>query len=304
MQDEIFDKCERNRCSQGPLITDNDAGEVICKSCGQVLIEKTEDFGPEYRTFTLEQFNERTRTGTKSSLAIHDRGLATSIGNVDVDASGNHLSGYMKHTFSRLRVWDKRSKSRGADRNFRHAFILLDTIKSQLAIPDAVVEETAYIYRKAIAKKLTRGRSIPSLLYAALYAACRKTNTPRTLQDIARAGNIRKGDLAQAYRILIRTLDLKFEPYDPAEFVTKISTVMGVSEKTRRDALNMILQAEEKKICAGKHPMALVAAAIYLSSCINGEKKSQNDIAKASGISNVSIRNLCKFFNTRLDFAV
>jgi transcription initiation factor TFIIB len=286
------------------LLTDNVAGELLCGSCGQVLIEKTEDSGPEYRTFTLEQFNERTRTGTKSSLAIHDRGLATSIDNVDIDASGNSLSGYMKNTFSRLRVWDNRSKSRGVDRNFRHAFILLDTIKSQLVIPDSVVEETAYIYRKAIAKKLTRGRSIPSVIYASLYAACRKTNTPRTLQDIARAGNIRKGDLAQAYRILIRTLDLKFEPYDPVEFVTKISTIMGVSEKTRRDALNMILQAEEKKICAGKHPLALVAAAIYLSSGINGEKKSQKDIAKASGVSNVTIRNVCKFFNTRLDFVV
>jgi transcription initiation factor TFIIB len=282
------------------LITDNYTGELLCGSCGQVLIEKIEDYGQENRTFTLEQFNEQTRTGAKSSLAIHDRGLATSVGNVDIDASGRSLSGYMKNTFNRLRVWDSRSKSEGIGKNFRHAFILLDTIKSQLAIPDSVVEETAYIYRKAISNKLTRGRGISSILYASLYAACRKTNTPRTLQDIAHAGNIKKGDLAQAYRILIRTLDLKFEPYDPVEFVTKIATVIGVSEKTRRDALNIILQAEEKKICAGKNPMALVATAIYLSSCINGEKKSQTDIAKASGVSNVTIRNLCTFFKPRL----
>ena len=106
---------------------------------------------------------------------------------------------------------------------------MLDTMKSQLSLPDNVVEETAYIYRKASAMKLTRGRGISSILYAALYAACRKTNTPRTLRDIAKTGNIRKGDLATAYRIMVKNLDLKLEPYDPVEFVTKIGSVIGIS---------------------------------------------------------------------------
>ncbi len=167
-------------------------------------------------------------------------GLATSIGSQDKDASGNSLSGYMKNTFNRLRIWDSRSKSKGNDSNLRQAFVLLDTIKSQLSLPDNVVEETAYIYRKASALKLTRGRGISSILYAALYAACRMTVTPRTLRDIAKAGNIRKGDLATAYRTLVQNLDLKLEPYDPVEFVTKICSMIDVSESTRRNALNLL----------------------------------------------------------------
>jgi len=296
----MFDKCKLDVCPRGPLVTDNDTGEILCASCGQVLIEKIDSMGPESRSFDLEQFNDKTRTGTKSSLAIHDMGLATSIGRQDKDASGNSLSGYMKNTFNRLRIWDNRSKSKGNDSNLRHAFVLLDTIKSQLSLPDNVVEETAYIYRKAIALKLTRGRGISSLLYAALYAACRKTVTPRTLRDIAKAGNIRKGDLATAYRIMVKSLDLKLEPYDPVEFVTKICSMIDVSESTRRNALNLLLKAEDAGFSIGKNPMSLVAAAVYLAACTNNEKKTQVGIAKVCGVSNVSVRNLTKIFKVKL----
>jgi transcription initiation factor TFIIB len=300
----MFDRCKLDVCTRGPLVTDNDTGEILCSRCGQVLIEKIDSVGPESRSFDLEQFNDKSRTGSKSSLAIHDMGLATSIGSQDKDASGNSLSGYMKNTFNRLRIWDSRSKSKGNDSNLRQAFVLLDTMKSQLSLPDNVVEETAYIYRKAAALKLTRGRGISSILYAALYAACRKTATPRTLRDIAKAGNIRKGDLATAYRIMVQSLDLKLEPYDPVEFVTKICSMIDVSETTRRNALNLLLKAEDVGFSIGKNPMSLVAAAVYLATCTTNEKKTQVEIAKVCGVSNVSVRNITKLFKVKLGLLI
>ena len=144
LSDGIFDKCNELRCVKGPLITDEQKGEVMCGSCGQVLIEKMEDSdNAEYRVNTPEQYLNRSRTGTPTSLAVHDQGLATSIDYADRDASGNSLSGYMKETFRRLRTWDNRSKSAGVDRNFKQAFMLLDTIKAKLIIPDSVVEENS-----------------------------------------------------------------------------------------------------------------------------------------------------------------
>ena len=298
----MFEKCTLKVCPRGPLVTDNNTGEILCASCGLVLIEKIDSIGPESRSFDVESFNDKSRTGAKSSLAVHDMGLATSIGLQDKDAAGHLLSGYMKNTFNRLRIWDNRSKSKGNDSNLRQAFTLLDIIKSQLSLPDNVVEETAYIYRKAVAKKLTRGRGISSILYAALYAACRKTSTPRTLRDIAKAGNVRKGNLATAYRTVVKSLGLRLEPFDPVEFVTKVCSIIKVSEITRRYALDLLLRAEDKGFSTGKNPMSLVAAAVYLATCIHNEKKTQIEIAKACGVSNVSVRNLARQFREKLGF--
>ncbi|MGQ0638074.1 MAG: transcription initiation factor IIB, partial [Nitrososphaerota archaeon] len=218
-------------------------------------------------------------------------GLPTVISSEGKDASGKFLSSYTKDTFNRLKLWDKRSKSRSKDRNLKIAFITLDALKTKLAIPDMVIEKTAYIYRKALSMKISRGRSITSLTCAALYAACRQTDTPRTLYDIAQAGNINKKNLSRSYRDLIKTLDLKVEPFDSSEFITRISSQVGISEKTQRDALNIVSQAVEKEISAGKNPLGLAAAALYISCVLNEERRKQVDIAKASGITAVTIRN-------------
>ncbi len=263
----------------------------MCGECGLVLMEKVEDSGPESTTHDLAEFMAKTRTGAGQSLAIFDMGLPTMIDSIDRDAAGNYLSSYMKNTFSRLRFWDNRSKSKSVNRSLRSAFLVLNKLKTKLAIPDGVIEKAAYFYRKAMASKITMGRSSTSIICASLYAACREAHTPRTLNDIAHAGNITRKDLSRSYRNLIKTLDLRLKPYDSSEFITRISSEVGISEKTRRDALDLLSKVVEKEMSAGKNPMGLAAAVLYLSCIKNGEEKGQVDIAKAAGITAVTIRN-------------
>jgi len=254
-------------------------------------MEKIECSGPEYTTHDLSEFMTKTRTGAGQSLAMFDMGLPTMIDSTNKDAAGNSLSSHMKSTFYRLRVWDNRSKSKLTNRSSRHAFLTLNKLKTELGIPDGVIEKAAYLYRKAVISKITRGRSSTSMICATLYAACRETDTPRTLNDIAHVGNITRKDLSKSYRNLIKTLDLRPKPYDSSEFITRISSEVGISEKTRRDALDLLSKAVEKEMSAGKNPMGLAAAVLYLSCMKNNERKNQTDIAHAAGITNVTIRN-------------
>ena len=286
--------CPQTRGPHGPLVTDSIRGEVLCGSCGIVIKEKVEDQGPEQQSFSSEQFNERSRTGAGSTLSIHDKGLSTVIGNLDKDASGNSISPAMKFAFNRLRTWDSRSKSTTQDRNLRTAFSIMQAIQSKLDISDSVIERAAYLYRKALTKKISRGRTISGLILSALYVACRESNVPRTLQDMATAGNISFKDLSRHYRIFVRTLELQVDTYNSGDFVSKIGTAVGISEKSKRDALDILFKAKEKNITDGKNPLSLAASAIFLSGIVNHEKATQKDIAKASGISSVTIRNVAK----------
>ena len=61
-----------------------------------MITEKSEDISnPEWRAFTLEEKNSKARTGTPTSLAKHDRGLATIISKTGRDASGQKLDDYI-----------------------------------------------------------------------------------------------------------------------------------------------------------------------------------------------------------------
>jgi len=266
---------------------------IPCAICGFVINDKLEDTGAEWRSFS-DGDNNRTRVGAGTSLTMHDMGLSTIIGPSNKDSTGKPLSAGMKSSIERLRTWDSRTQAHSsADRNLRQALNEMDKLKDKLALGDAVVEKAAYIYRKAMEKKLVRGRSIHGLVAACLYAACRNTETPRTLDDIAQGINIRRKDVARCYRLIFRELELKMPVVDPIKCVSRIASIANLSEKTKRKTIEILKQAKEIGIAAGKDPMGIAAAALYIACISNNETKSQKEISIASGVTEVTIRNRC-----------
>jgi len=282
------------RCGKNSILSDEVTGEQFCGKCGYVIDGKTQESGPEWRSFQKDGGADPARTGAPSSLMIHDMGLSTVINPLNKDATGKPLSTTMKSTIERLRTWDSRSQAHApADRNLRQALNEMDKLKDKLALTDAVIEKAAYIYRKAMEKKLVRGRSIQGLVAACLYASCRNTETPRTLDDIAKGINIRRKDVARCYRLIFRELELKMPVVDPVKGVSRIASIAGLSEKSKRKAIAILNQAKNLGIVAGKDPMGIAAAALYLACISTGEVKSQKEISIASGVTEVTIRNRC-----------
>ena len=282
-------KCELDTCKTYPVITDSERGEIFCGGCGLVLLQKLEDSTHESHGYTQEEFMTQTRTGPATSLTMNDKGLSTVIGK-DVDSTGHAISNKTKQTFSRLRIWDQRSKSRSVS-SLSKALTQLNAMKAKLAIPDSVVEDAAYIYRKAVAAKLTRGRTMSSLISASLYAACRENNTPRTLDNIAEAGNVERRILSRDLRTIIKKLGLSLNQYDIGSFIVKIANNLDLKEKTKRDAINILKKAEDVEITAGKNPVAQAAASLYIACIMNGERISQKKFSQEAGVSDVTVRN-------------
>jgi transcription initiation factor TFIIB len=151
-------------------------------------------------------------------------------------------------------------------------------------------------------KKLVRGRSIQGLVAACIYAACRETGTPRTLDDVAQEINIRRKDVSRCYRLIFRELELKMPVVDPIQNIARIASLVKLGERTKRKAIVILTKAKKLGIVAGKDPMGLAAASLYLACISNGEVRSQKDISIASGVTEVTIRNRCtglrKMLNT------
>jgi transcription initiation factor TFIIB len=270
------------------------------------MLDNVQETCPEWRSFTTttDEVNNsrRTRTGMPTSLARHDRGLATIIGRTDRDASGHPLDATMRSTMERLRTWDFRTQTNtSTDRNLRQAFSELDRLKDKLGLPDSVIEKTAYIYRKVQERGLVRGRSISAILAAAAYIACREMGFPRILKDITAISNIKQRYIAQAYRLLIMELDLKIPLIDPIKCIIRIANNTKISEKTKRLAIDIMHDIIKSGISAGKDPMALAAAVLYLSCLKTDENKIQRYIADAAGVTEVTVRNRYKNIISQLD---
>ena len=294
MQTSITCSICNNNSSQ--IITDTESGEIICRNCGMVMLDNVQETRPEWRSFTTDDSNNtRSRTGMPTSLARHDKGLATIIGRANKDASGQVLDAAMRTTMERLRTWDFRTQAHtSTDRNLRQAFSELNRLKDKLGLPDSVIEKTAYIYRKVQERGLVRGRTISSVLAAAAYIACREMGMSRTLDDIAHLNNIKHKELARTFRLLVLELDLKVPMIDPMKCVVKVANKAKLSEKTKRQAMNIMHDIIKSGVSAGKDPMGLAGSVIYMSSINTGETITQMDIADAAGVTEVTIRNRYK----------
>ncbi|MCI0560104.1 MAG: transcription initiation factor IIB [Nitrososphaera sp.] len=291
-----------NVCKGSRSVTDPESGEVICRNCGIVISDRAQESRPEWRAFTSEEASDRSRTGIPSSLARHDMGLSTVIGRANKDASGRTLDVAMHSRMGRLRAWDFRTQAHSpTDRNLRQAFSELDRLRDKLGLSDAIIEKTAYIYRKAQERGLVRGRTISATVGAALYIACRETGASRTLKDIAIVGNIKRKDLARIYRLVVMELDLKIPLIDPMRCIVRVSNKANLSERTKRVAMQIMKAVTKSGISAGKDPMGLAASVLYLACLNSGENRTQTDIANAAGVTEVTVRNRYKSLKSQLD---
>jgi len=299
VRQRLVDKCPE--CGSSNLVHDYDTGETVCGDCGLVLYEQMMDKGPEWRAFTQEEKASRSRVGVPTSYSVHDKGLSTAISQVDRDAFGRKLPLSTRLQMWRLRKWQIRSRVHSSiDRNLAQAMAELDRLSDKVYIPPPIKEKAAVTYRKALDKGLVRGRSIAAIAAAALYAACRGSGTPRTLREIAEASLVDKKDVARCYRLLLRELEVHMPIADPLTYVSKIAERTGISGKTQGLAIQILREARSKRAAAGKDPMGLAAAALYIACLKNNEKKTQKDIAEAAGVTEVTVRNRYKTLKKQL----
>ncbi len=283
------------------IITDPKSGEIICSRCGVVVSDKLLERKQEWRTFDIDKSVGRARTGLPSSLARHDMGLSTVIGKDNIDATKNKIEPSMLSTLHRLRTWDFRTQVHSStDRTLRLAFEELDILKDKLGLSDAIIEKTAYIYRKAQQKGMMRGRSIHAVLAAAIYIACRQMEVPRTLDEIATIGNIKRKSIARCHRELVFELHLKIPIIDTTKCIARVANKANISERTKHRAINLMNDVVKSGLSAGKDPMGLAASVIYASCIVTGEQKTQVDLASAADVTEVTIRNRFKDLKNRL----
>lgn len=279
-------ECESQRFEE-----DSAQGELVCVECGTIIDEDRIDDSAEYRAFNEAEREKKARAGQPLTYTKHDMGVSTEIGK----GSGElyKVSGEKRAQYYRLRKWHKRL-TKSKDRNLGFALSELNSMISNLNLPESVHEEVARLYEKAVDQGLVRGRSMESIISALLYIVARKQGTPRTLDEISDASGIEKREIGRAYRYVARELGLRILPAKPQDYVPRFAGKLQLSGEVQARARNILEEAREKDLLSGKGPTGLAAAALYIAAVLEGEKRTQREVADVVGVTEVTIRNRYK----------
>ena len=83
-------------------------------------------------------------------------------------------------------------------------------------------------------------------------------------------------------------------PAPPEDYIPRFASMLGLSDKVQARATRLLKQAMKNEATAGKGPTGVAAAALYIAAVLEGEKRTQREIADAIGVTEVTIRNRFK----------
>ena len=288
--DIVVDDTKCVECGCRDFETNLDGSES-CADCGLVKVGMVLDHRPA-RSFNEDgQSNEHHGRPTNE---FEHESLTTEMAPAYKGADGNSLSSKERQKWGRLRHIDNRGRIRdGKERNLATALTELKRISSRMHLPSSVAKDAAKIYRQAVDAKLIRGRSIEGVVAASLYAACRKHNNPRTLDDIGRHSRTGRKEIGRTYRFIKKELKLEIGLANPDDYIPRFCSELGVGHDIKREAHEILANIGNGSMVS-RGPTGIAAAAIYLAAKRHSNERTQSEVAKVAGVTEVTIRNRYK----------
>lgn len=269
-------------CNSTNLKTDRERGEMICQGCGLVVEDHMVDFDKEWKDFDDHE-EKRARAGAPLTYTKPNQGLGTQIGN-----HKDFQKAKQKNKLIRMIRWQYRSTA--MEKNLKLALAHIKQMSSFLKLTKFIEEETARLYTLAARKGLVKGRTIEYVTAGALYAACKKHDFPRTLDEIAEASGYNKRAIAKSCKLISRSLSLRFSPINFTSFISKFANKLDLIPETESNAIRILEEADAKGITNGRTLIGIIAASLYIATSFNCEKRTQKEIAKITGVTEVTLR--------------
>ena len=83
-------------------------------------------------------------------------------------------------------------------------------------------------------------------------------------------------------------------PSYPADYIPRFASSLKLNAETQSKAVEIIESAQNVELTSGRGPTGIAAAALYVAALINGEKRTQREVADVAGVTEVTIRNRYK----------
>lgn len=174
----------------------------------------------------------------------------------------------------------------------------INRISELLKLDNKVIESGLEIFSSSSKKGIVRGRSTQKVAAASIFTACRVNNLPITLDEIANICSLNRNELSKLHRLIKRKLKLKINISSSITFLPKFTEKLSLPKNVETEAKEIIRSVENSQYRQGISPIALLGASIYLACKKAKVRRSQLEIAKTLGTSEVTLRNRAKEINS------
>ena len=251
--DEADKDDEECPCCKSVNVISED-GQSICRACSVVfsrLLDSSAEWrygGGENGTFAADP----TRCGAPTS-ELMPKSSNTSIiggryGSRDIQMMRNY------------QMWNSMPTN---ERGLYHVFDLMSVNASKYEITKKILEDAKFLYKKAREKRISRGAKKDGLIASCIYQMCKENNVPRTVSEVARMFNIRKGVLTRGISLLQSILKLKADCSGPEHFIARFGSKLNMNYDDIQKCKEFTSQIDGLSIVSEHAPTSVAAGTLY-----------------------------------------
>jgi transcription initiation factor TFIIB len=299
-------------CKENPpnLVEEFSAGDTICGSCGRVLADRIIDTRSEWRTFSNDDQgnDDPSRIGDAANPLLHGSQLQTEIGFGDGGMRVRDLS----------RAHNKSNHDK-VNKALQAAYGQISALCDSQNITKPTAETAKMLFKMTDDAKLFKGKSQDSIIAGCIFIACRKHDQQRSFREIYKMTNVSKKEVGRTFKSLEAFLQ-KSQNNGPsvagngaildtanmlsqkggttatsaASLMPRACTKLGLGTQVQMVAEECADNVALHGIAAGRSPLSIAGACLYLVSHLMGFPKSPKEIGLAVEVSDGTIRTAYK----------
>ncbi|KAI2780583.1 cyclin-like protein [Daldinia loculata] len=288
-------------CNEDPpnLVEEFSSGDMVCGSCGLVLGDRIIDTRSEWRTFANDDQgnDDPSRVGDAANPLLNGSQLETNIG------FGEGMRARELHRAQSRITNDKATKT------LLTAYRDITQFCDAIHIPKTIQDSAKHIFKMTEDKKLFKGKPQEAVVAGCIFIACRQAKAPRTFREIYSLTRVSKKEIGRTFKVLEKMLQnsrdenvtgsfLMVENYEAtgttgaAELCARYCNNLQFKNPHLMEKISKVLaeKSSSLKDLAGRSPLSIAAASIYMASHLMGDAKTSRDIAAVAGVSDGTIR--------------
>ncbi|VDM43294.1 unnamed protein product [Toxocara canis] len=259
------------------LVEDHRAGDLICPECGLVVGDRLVDVGTEWRSFSNEKSGaDPSRVGAPENPLLGSSDLSTSIA---VGYGGSESDQSLANA--------QRRNMNNTDRQMSQAMGVIREMSARIHLSKSIEDNAAKVFKDVLDSKALKGKNNEAQAAACLYIACRKEGVPRTFKGMLHCARISLLNKSSYMGI--------FLSLQPSRFCGNL----GLSHGIQAAATRIAKKAVELDLVAGRSPISIAAAAIYMASQASSEKKTAKEIGEIAGAAEVTVKQTYRLLYPR-----
>ncbi|KAF2871881.1 cyclin-like protein [Massariosphaeria phaeospora] len=303
-------------CKEMPpnLVEEASNGDTVCASCGRVLAEHVLDTRSEWRTFSNDDQgnDDPSRVGDAANPLLHGSQLQTEIGFGDGGMRVRELA----------RAQNKNNHDK-LNKSLQAAYGQISTLCESSNIPKVAAETAKLLYKAADDAKIFKSKPQDAKIASCIFFACRQHDVPRSFREIFKLTNVSKKEIGRTFKALEQLLQKAAKDQDPkvatsgavisnssfkttkttgaSELIGRACNKLELSNSTTLIAQAAAAQVSELGVAAGRSPLSITGACIYLIAALMGQPRTPKDIGQAVDVSDGTIRTAYKLVHNALD---